>query len=370
MPIRISLVALVTLVLGACSDQEVETRPPLLVTADWLNRSLTVFAQEPLLAGSAPVEDAILGTVDLSAWPPGPVEVEITPDGETAIVAVGPGFFQSGITNILIGSPDVPNGSAVLLVDLESLEVTAEISTRHAPLGIAITPDGARAYTANYGLSGASGDSVSVIDIAAGRLIEEFSVGGRPEQIAIDPDGRIAIVNLAGSQGGVQLFSLSDPTGTLSDLLPTGNDPSDVTFLQDSTRAIVANSFSTDFTLLDTSNPAAPVVVQNVLAEGGAPYGVTYLPGRDQILAPTGVPAALIVLSRGENIVIPSAPLGLPGGPFPLVGVPDSNESHVFVPHMSAQSDAQMSIVDLDDGGVRSVRWLETSGPAYIATWP
>lgn len=354
---------------SACSDATLEPRPAIFVTADWLNRSLTVFSQETLLDATRSTDDAILGRVDLTPWAPGPIQVEITPNGKTAVVAVGPGFFQSGGTNALIGGPDVPSGSAVLLVDLDALEVTAAIEPRHAPLGIAITPDGRRAYTANYGMSGARGDSVSVIDLEGGRLIDEFSVGGRPEQIAIDPDGRFAIVNLVGASG-VRLFDLSDPVGTLSDVVATGGDPSDATFVDDATRAVVANSGSVDQTLLDTSDPSAAFAIESVRAASGVPYGVTYMPGRDQVLAPTGVPATLVVLSRSGDTLLPGLPLALLGAPFPMTAVPSSDERHALVPHMSTQTEAQLSIVDLDSRELRGVTWLPTSGPSYIAAWP
>ncbi len=44
-------------------------------------------------------------------------------------------------------------------------------------MGIAISPDGALAYTANYGMTGAPGDSLSVIDIASREVVEEITVG-------------------------------------------------------------------------------------------------------------------------------------------------------------------------------------------------
>ncbi len=362
---------LVFLVLGAaaCSDGQPDDRPAILVTADWVNRSLTVFSQEKLVDARISAADAIVGSVDLSAWPPGPLEVEITPDGTMAVVAVGPGFFQSGLTNILVGSPDVPPGSAILLVDLDSSTVTAEIQPRHAPMGIAITPDGRRAYTANYGMNDARGDSVSVIDLEQGRLVDEFSVGGRPEQIVIDPAGQFGIVNIV-SDGGVRLFELRDPVATLTDIVPTGGDPSGITFGADSTRAIVANSGTTDLTLLDTTDPSAAFPLDTVRAEGGVPYGVTYLPGRGQILAPTGVPATLVVVVPEADSLVPTAPLALPGEPFPMVAVADQSESYAFVPHMSTQGDAQLSIVDLTSNDVRAIRWLDASGPAYVAAWP
>jgi len=270
-----------------CGNGGSAEQTAIVVTADWINRSLTVFSLDKILDPSIGAEQAIVGTVDLSAWPPGPIEVEITADGRTAVVAVGPGFFARGSLNALVGSPHVEAGSAVLIVDLRALRVTGVIETEDAPLGVAITTDGTRAYTANFGGNRGAGNSVSVIDVRARRLIEEFHVDGSPEQIAVHADGT-AILNIAGN-GGARVFDIDDPSGTLSPLVGTGADPSDVTFLADSSRAAVANSLSVDVSLVDTSDPTAPALIGSVPIGGIAAYGVTYLPHHNQVLAPRAI---------------------------------------------------------------------------------
>ncbi len=64
----------------------------MVLTADWLNESLTVFDYGALVGG-AWVEEARLRTIDLSGRPPGPIEVELTPDGRIAVVAAGAGLL-------------------------------------------------------------------------------------------------------------------------------------------------------------------------------------------------------------------------------------------------------------------------------------
>ncbi len=82
-----------------------ETR--LVVTADWLSQSLTLLDYDKLVDGQS--------------------------DGPSAVVSVGPAFFDSGVTNMLIGSPEVPPGGTLLVVDLESGDATEiEISDTSA----------------------------------------------------------------------------------------------------------------------------------------------------------------------------------------------------------------------------------------------
>ncbi len=234
--------------------------PRLVVTADWLNQSLTLFDYDKLIDGQSDASQAIVDTIDLSDWEPGPIELEITPDGKTAVVSVGPAFFDS--LSGLLGDPEIPPGGTLLIVDLET-GTADEIQTEDVPLGIAISPDGRRAYTANYGTADARGDTLSVIDIPGRQLIADVQVGSGPEQVALSPDGTLGIVNVV-SGGGIRIFQTSDVAGTLSEVLETGSDPSDVSFLDGNDRAVVANSFGFDVTLVDTSNPSSPSVIESV----------------------------------------------------------------------------------------------------------
>lgn len=338
----------------------------LVVTADWLNQSLTLLDYDKLVDGESDGESAVLRTIDLAQWEPGPIELEITPDGKTAVVSVGPAFFDVGITNMLIGSPEVPAGGTLLVVDLESGDAT-EVVLSDVPLGIAITADGATAYTANYGTVDAPGNTLSVVDIGTKQVIDEIELDGRPEQVALSPDGSLGVVNIAGARGGVHVFETDDIEGTLSPLLPTGSDPSDVTFLDDETRLVAANSFSLDVTLIDSSEPSAPSVIDNFGIEGGFPYGVTYMPNRDQILAPTGTGSNLVTIDRDGDVLVPSDPAPLPGAEFPLTAAVDLEESFAFVAHIV---DKELSIVDLETGASRSVTWLQSPGPTYVAIQP
>jgi len=339
----------------------------LVVTADWPNQSLTLLDYDKLIDGESDGPSSVVGTIDLSNWEPGPIEVEVTPDGKTAIVAVGPAFFDgNGVPNMLIGSPEVPPGGALLVVDLESGDAI-EVPIDDVPLGIAISADGTRAYTANYGTTEAPGDTLSVIDIPGRQLIEEISLGGRPEQVALSPDGTLGVINIAGGSGGVHVFEIADIEGTISPLVATGNDPSDATFLDDGTRVVVANSFGQDVTLVDTSNPSAPSVIGNFAVDGGFPYGVTYMPSRSQILAPTGTGSNLVTIDVDGDLLVPSVPAPLPGGAFPLTAAVDSTDTFAFVAHIA---DKKLSIIDLESGDSRAVTWLEGPGPSYVAVLP
>ena len=353
---------------GAGGDGGAAGASRLVVTADWLNQSLTLLDYDKLVDGQSDARAATVGTIDLSDWEPGPIEVEITPDGTTAVVSVGPAFFD-GLPG-LVGDPDIPPGGTLLIVDLESGEAT-EVPTEDVPLGIAISPDGMTAYTANYGTGDARGDSVSIIDIPSRQIIEEVNVGSGPEQIALSPDGSLGIVNVV-SGGGVRMFETTDLAGTLSNVVETGTDPSDVSFLDGNDRAVAANSFTFDVTLLDTSDPGNPIALNSTLIGVGVPYGLTYVPARDEILAPAaatgaGLPTHLVTFTRAGDRLNPGDPLRLAGQNFPLTAAVDSEGEYAFVAHIV---DHELSIIELETGDTRSIEWLTEPGPSYVAVQP
>ena len=64
-----------------------------------------------------------------------------------------------------------------------------------ASIGVAITPDSAFAYVANYN---ANPGTVSVIATATNTVVANIQVGSGPYLVAISPDGAFAYVTVAG----------------------------------------------------------------------------------------------------------------------------------------------------------------------------
>jgi len=144
--------------------------------------------------------------------------------------------------------------------------------------------------------------------------------------------------------------------------------PIEVEISPDGTTAVVAaNSFSLDVTLVDTGDPSAPAVIDRFEVAGGFPYGVTYMPGRNQILAPTGTGSNLVTIDRDGDLLTPWLPVMLPGREFPLTAAVDAEESFAFVAHIVEK---ELSIIDLESGAIRSVSWLAGPGPSYVAVQP
>lgn len=331
-----------------------------VVTADWLNGTLTRLSLSRLVDPACTAADAIVASIDLTSHPPGPLELEITPDGRRAVVATGPGFFEA----LTIVPDPIPPGGELLVVDLESGELEHALTLSAAPMGIAISPDGATAYVACFGSEASPGSTLGIVDLASGTLTAEIDVGMRPEQVALDAAGTLGIVNTDGEQA-IRLFETADVAGTLGPTLMTGADPSDVVFIDGEATALVTNSMSFTYSLVDASDAASPAIIEESAVPGGILYGASLVPGTKRVLLPVFLArATMVMVDAGTR---PSTVLGhyeLPGGSFPLTAAVSRDGRHAFVAHAK---DHVLSVVDLDSGEARGVSWLSRGGPTYAA---
>lgn len=352
------------------SQTEAEPKPEperLLVTADFLHKTLSLLDYDAVVHAAATRDEALYAEVDLSAYEPGPLQVEIAPDGHTAVVSISPAFFD-GIVGSSIGVSEVTLDGTLLVVDLQQREVVAELATAHVPMGIAIDPEGRRAYTANFGHSDAPGTTMSVIDLQSLTVLEDIEVGAGPEQVSLSSDGTLGILNLAGD-GAVVVFSTSDPAGTLSEPLEVAADPSDVDFIDGTHLAVVANSLGPSaYTILDVSDPAAPSIVHEGEPPGGIPYGVTKIPGTTDFVmtvahdairfvrADATAPEAFTWMHTVQDVA--AFPLGV------AIDAPDG------VAIAAAPGEDALVVLQLDGTMARTLPWLPNPGPTYVALAP
>jgi DNA-binding beta-propeller fold protein YncE len=345
---------------------DTEGDPPrperLLLTSDWRAKRLSLIDYVALRDGASTREDALWKEIDLAGYEPGPIEAELTPDGSLAVVAISPGFFATGAGTLAGAGPGaVPEGGALLIVEIDTGSVLAELQTAQYPLGIAITPDGSAAWTANYGGNGQSGTTVSHIDLESLTIVEEFEVGPGPEQIALD--GSLAAINVAGD-GTVRLFDVGDPAGTLSPGVVVSGDPSWVLHMSGGDRVAVTNSVGPPgYSLIDSSDPLAPVVLDTVEVTG-IPYGGTYGYDHDQLILTSvsgpGVAIRLFDTTTSELLDQIDAPhLGFPMG---LAFDPDAGLAIVPIPGANV-----LFLADFDTGETRAIDWQDVPGPTYVA---
>lgn len=333
----------------------------LVVTADWLARSLTLLGLERVLDPGCDASEAIVGTISLAEHPPGPIEVEIAPDGRTAVVTIGPGFYE-GFGAALVGMPDVPPGGGLLIVDLVDRAVIAEIETAHVPMGIAISPDGTRAYVAEYGTNDAPGTEIAVVDLTTRSLIEEVSIGPRPEQVVLSEDGSLGAATV---DDGTRVFRTADIAGSLAPTLATGRDPSGVVFVPGTSRLVITNSMAGSISIVDVTDPSAPRIVTSPETPG-VPYPVTWIPGTTEVLVACSIRESLYRLDvLAPDPMPPRMPLS--HGAFILEAEVTPDATHALVAHPTRHV---LSAVDLATGAEHPLVWLDEVGPTYVAIQP
>ncbi|HET8938137.1 MAG TPA: hypothetical protein VFN67_32060 [Polyangiales bacterium] len=253
------------------------------VSADFLNQTLSVVDVDKLVEG-ATKEDALLGTVDLSMYLPGPLTIAVTPDGKTAMASISGGWLR-----LLPEGSDVPAGAGMLVfVDLETFKVKGELNVGTDPLGIAITHDGKNAFV---GLMSES--YMAYVDIEKMSYMPIQTGNQWNEELAIDDSGTIGALTL-GTAGDAMSFDVAMPTmhGQTSGL--TG-DAGGVAFFPGTKFAFVVQAptqltgMTGGYNVLDLSSPTMPKATDNVRTMGdmNQAYPVTPVPSRKSVVYPS-----------------------------------------------------------------------------------
>jgi len=250
------------------------------------------------VSGIVRVIDVASNAVIDSLGPVGsqPLDIAITPDGSTAYttssissqmgrIELATGTISSlgiGTTFLLAITPDGTMGYAsdagsdhVLVFDVASNKALAPIPVGRGPCGIAITPDGTRAYVVN---NRATPGTVSVIDLTSNAVVESpIPVGNFPCNIAITPDGTTAyVVNAEGNAtpGSVSVVDLTS-NAVVGAPIPVGNRPWGIAITPDGTTAYVTNRGDNTVSVIDLSSNT---VLSSPIPTGTTPVNIAITP--------------------------------------------------------------------------------------------
>lgn len=349
------------------SGAEPGTRQPRrAISADFLNQTLSVVDVDKLAEGKTR-DDALIGTVDLSAYVPGPLSVAITPDGKTALASVSGGWLR------LVGGGDIPAGDGTLVfVDIESLKVTGELKLGKDPMGIAITHDGKHAFV---GLM--SENYMAYVDIEK-RSFERIATGNSwNEELAIDDTGTIGVLT-TGIAGDSMSFSVAMPR-THGQTRGLTADAAGVAFFPGTKLAFVLQAPTAltgkagGYNVVDVSDPSSPRVTDNVRTSGdtGRAYPVTSVAKRKSVVYPSADEnTQLLVLKEmgldGEKAKLVQT-IEVGKGTFSY-GLSSSPEGLVL---SAVGTEHYVAVADLETGKVFTVPWgVSKTGPLDIRYIP
>ncbi|WP_431947055.1 protein kinase domain-containing protein [Actinacidiphila sp. bgisy167] len=190
------------------------------------------------------------------------------------------------------------------------------IKVGDSPHGVAVSPDGARGYVANY-----SSGTVSMIDTELNRTVgDPIPVGRFPKGVAVSPDGRKVYVtnNYAGS---VSVIDTAEQR-TVGKAVSVGSSPEGLAVSPDGSRVYVANGTSGSVSVIDTRNNRTvgePIPVSRfprgvaVSPDGSTVYVTSF--GRNRASASVTVIDAVARRAVGDPILVGRRPEGLAVSP-------------------------------------------------------
>lgn len=185
----------------------------------------------------------------------------------------------------------------VSVIDTHTNQVVSGITLGVVTHGIAVAPNGRRAYVTRFGYG-----CVSVIDTDTNTTVgDPILVGSLPEGIAITPDGRHAYVANNGSDS-VSVIDTATNT-TVGTPIPAGDWPWGIAVSPDGDQVLAVNNQSASVSVIDTESDTT---VGSPIAVGAAPMGVAFTPDGSR---------AYVVSSGHYSVTViavqPSPPLGV-----------------------------------------------------------
>jgi YVTN family beta-propeller protein len=239
---------------------------PLLSMVEWFRRT-TVGAIYNRAPQSAPlqigedVNGVVVGTIGATDPDGDPLTYTVVQKPKYGTVVVNndgtytytPGTLlaQDGGTDTF--TVDIHDNGLRLLSEpgITSASVSVTVGAGDAlgiggtPFGIAMSPDGRRAYVTNIDTN-----RVTVVDIASGSVVDSIPVGKAPYGIAVAGDGRAYVVNSDDSTVSV----IDTATNTVvSPPIYVGNSPTSIAVNASGTRVIVTASDDDAISIIDTT---------------------------------------------------------------------------------------------------------------------
>jgi YVTN family beta-propeller protein len=189
----------------------------------------------------------------------------------------------------------------VSVISVATGTVLGSITVGSNPYGVAVTPDGTKAYVTNYG-----SDTVSVIDVATGTVLGSITVGIAPAEVAVTPDGTKAYVTNNGS-GTVSVIAI---VAVGAGLPPGATVGSPYRFV---VPAVNATSFAVTAGALPagiTLDPATGVLTGTPTTAGTASFTITATDASGLTASRAYTLTVRLVLAETGLNVSPLVPLG------------------------------------------------------------
>lgn len=178
---------------------------------------------------------------------------------------------------VYVGNSD---DNTVSVIDVSTLEVARTLLVDGPPANLAATPDGHRIYAAGFREKLVLPFDTRTVTMRAGK---------RPETVTFTPNGRLCVTNPG--DGTLSVVRTEAPS------VQVGEDPVAVAVDADGLRVYVANGFSNDVSVIDTTTDKVTATIPSVPV---GPVGAVALApdGRRLYVAGTGQVSAIDTVTR------------------------------------------------------------------------
>jgi len=242
--------------------------------------------------------NGVVATVNVGSQPNG---IAITPDGTRAYVANG--------------------GGEVWVLATEGNTALAKVSLGGYPTAVAITPDGTRAYVTRD-----NSNNVSVIDTASNTVTATIPVGTSPTGIAITPDGAHAYVTNVGSMAGGSVSVIATSSNSVVATINLGNvGPLGIAITPDGSHAYVVDGLGNVSLIATSSNTVAATITFPQV--GSCPFAIAITPDGTRVYVASFSSNSVVVIDTSSNVV--AATVSVKGFPQGVAITPDGKHAYV-----------------------------------------
>ena len=287
------------------------------------------------------------------------------------------------VTNFCPSSSNCQSGpGSVFVIDVATNAVLATIGVGNDPRGVAVTPDGRHAYVANNCGSStnctASTGTVSVIKTSTNAVVATVTVAGGPRGVAITPDGKKAYVVSVGCSTNC-LSVINTATNTVTAQASVFGAA--IAISPNGTRAYIASSGCNTPGCLHGTVTVVNTATNAVLATipiGVSPSAVAVSPDGKHVYAvnqcesPTNcVNGTVSVIDTGTNKVVATVVVG--DNPLEVAVTPDGTRAYVTNFYGSGPpSPGTVSVIDTGTNTVVNTVTLPASSasPVGVAITP
>lgn len=303
-----------------------------LLVAYFLSVFAAVAAAAPFAyipnSGTGPISVIDVGTHSIVASVGGassPLGIALTPDGAKAYVT------------------DQGTGS-LLVVDMATNGLIKTLPIGSMPFGVAVSADGSRAYVTRFLSAMATGPSVVMIDTASDTIAGTIAAGRFPMGVAVSADGKVyvAVAN------GLTVINGGSVTTRAAGIRPFGVAVNPVL-----KRVYVTNRDSDNVSVFDAVTDSW---LQNIPV-GDYPHGVAVSPNGKRVFVANHFGGTVTAINAETNGWIDDFPVGT--NPYGLQVTPDGK--YVYVANWGSNS---VSVLNASTGAVVATVTLPATLPA------